>query len=121
MLGLILGLADRALNKNSSLGPQEALHGHRVSSLTVSKPPLSWAIYEQVHDPYKFAFFYDPNLKTTCLEQAPEPGVSSKLKAPHNRWQKYFLSCACSKVLVVSTFNPRTDLPGTAWKSAVIN
>lgn len=77
MLGLILGPADRALNKTNSLSPQEALHGHRVSSLTISKPPTFWMFHEvwnvykqEVHDPYKFGFFYGPNLQITCLEHA---------------------------------------------------
>lgn len=44
MLSLNLGHTDKALSKTNSLSPQEVLHGHKVSSSTVSKPLifLSW-------------------------------------------------------------------------------
>ena len=98
VLGLILDPVGRALNKTNSLSPQEALHRHRVSSSTISKPLVStdlmWGLDSSwttpgVSDPYKFTFFM-VQFENHMLEAGH---LSSPSSLPNTRGDHFPVMC----------------------------
>lgn len=115
MLGLILGPADRALNKTSSLSPQEALLGHRVSSLTINKESqyfignmmfgllISKRSMTFTNSDFSMAPVWKPHAWSVLLNVVSNPSSVSSTGDDKN----VLLSCAHSNLLVASAFEPQ--------------